>query len=168
MLFLFVPLATLSFIFPVARYHTANTGQSTLAVSKIAYDDEIPIVPPVSVSTRPNKHGRVKGSSNSTRTENLADGSSKGNGVEIIANQGETATFMLAWPSITTFTLVKGWNDNATKRLKKAVETVVKRNPILAGRATYSGFLNTKISIKTGAYTIPSHHFVREVVAVDE
>ena len=54
---------------------------------------------------------------------------------KIIANRGKTASFMLAWPSITTFTLVKGWDEDSTVEMKRAVEQVLLRNPILMGRA---------------------------------
>ena len=81
----------------------------------------------------------------------------------IIANQGKTANFMLAWPSITTFTLVKGWDKESTIQMKQAVEQVLLRNPILTGRAkaNISGFLNVEISISPGAHA--SHDFVREI-----
>ena len=81
----------------------------------------------------------------------------------IIANQGKTANFMLAWPSITTFTLVKGWDKESTIQMKQAVEQVLLRNPILTGRAkaNISGFLNVEISIIPGAHA--SHDFVREI-----
>lgn len=83
---------------------------------------------------------------------------------DIIANKGKTATFMLAWPSITTFTLVKGWNEDTTQQLRNAVGTVVHRNPILTGRAQMSSFFNTKISIKPGKYPSDSHSFVNEII----
>jgi len=81
---------------------------------------------------------------------------SNGNAIEelqyspIIASQGNTAKFMLAWPSIATFTLVQGWNHETTQQLKKSVEEVVRRNPILSGRATMTDFFHTKISIVPG------------------
>ena len=80
----------------------------------------------------------------------------------LVSNQGQTATFMLYWPSITTFTLVDGWTASHTTRLKQAVETVVQRNPILTGRARTSGFWgrNTKVSIQPGVFDAKSivHH----------
>ena len=82
----------------------------------------------------------------------------------IVANQGKTATFMQAWPQITTFTLVKGWKQDTTSKLKEAVNEVVRCNPILTGTASRSGgFLNTKISITPGKYLADSHDFVHEI-----
>lgn len=87
----------------------------------------------------------------------------------IVMNQGRTASFMLAWPSISTFTLVKGWNHETTERLKRSVQKVVCDNPILGGRATMSGFFQTRISI------IPADHesqlssdFVHEIILEDD
>ena len=82
----------------------------------------------------------------------------------IVSNQGPTATFMLYWPSITTFTLESGWTPQHTEKLKKAVNKVVERNPILTGRAQTSGLWgrNTKVSIKPGTFPVSQHSFVSE------
>lgn len=81
----------------------------------------------------------------------------------IVSNKGQTANFMLYWPSITTFTLVQGWTARHTEQLKRAVKTVVQRNPILTGRAQSSGLLGkTKVSIKLGAFPIESHDYISE------
>mmetsp|Transcript_7286 Transcript_7286/g.13831 ORF Transcript_7286/g.13831 Transcript_7286/m.13831 type:complete len:484 (+) Transcript_7286:88-1539(+) len=87
----------------------------------------------------------------------------------IVMNQGRTASFMLAWPSITTFTLVKGWNHETTEQLKRAVQKVVRENPILGGRATMSNFFHTKISVVPAAeneFQNPKNEqdFVHEIV----
>ena len=66
---------------------------------------------------------------------------------EICANSGKTAKFMLAWPSITTFSLVEGWNEETTTKLKNAVKTVLSRNPILTGKASVTNIFDTKINI---------------------
>lgn len=85
----------------------------------------------------------------------------------IIASQGKTANFMLAWPTITTFTLVKGWDQETTSKLRLAVQKVVKRNPILTGRATlaFSPFNPVKISIvmRKDHDLRHVHNFVHEI-----
>jgi hypothetical protein len=81
-----------------------------------------------------------------------------------ISNQGKTANFMLYWPSITTFTLVKGWNETITKQFKDAVNNVVNKNPILTGRASKTGsFNNVKIMITSGAFPTKTHDYVNEI-----
>lgn len=95
--------------------------------------------------------------------------STNGNAIEelqrspIIASQGKTAKFMLAWPSIATFTLVQGWNHETTQQLKKSVEEVVRRNPILSGRATMTDFIHTKISIVPGDNSENNGDFCHEI-----
>ena len=81
----------------------------------------------------------------------------------IVASQGKTALFMLAWPSITTFTLVQGWKNGTTEKLTRSVEEVVRRNPILGGRATMTNFFHTKISIVTGENLDDHFNFVHEI-----
>jgi hypothetical protein len=83
----------------------------------------------------------------------------------IVMNQGRTASFMLAWPSITTFTLVKGWNRQTTRNLKRSVQKIVCENPILGGRATMSSFFQTKISIEPVEHKSQnSNDFVHEIL----
>ena len=85
----------------------------------------------------------------------------------IISNIGETATFMLAWPSIATFTLVQGWNQDKTEKLRQAVKTVMERNPILSGRAQWNlsqtFFPKVEISIIPNAFDITKHDFFQEL-----
>uniref|UniRef100_A0A7S3KVX1 Diacylglycerol O-acyltransferase n=1 Tax=Amphora coffeiformis TaxID=265554 RepID=A0A7S3KVX1_9STRA len=83
----------------------------------------------------------------------------------IVSNQGQTANFMLYWPSITTFTLLSGWTSEHTQRLKAAVDAVVQRNPILTGRAEKTSGLfggRTKVSIQCGKFLVGQHAFVKE------
>ena len=78
-----------------------------------------------------------------------------------VVSKAKTATFMLYWPSITTFTLVQGWNQNTTVEFKAAVNEVVNKNPILTGRASKKGtFIDAQIIITTGAFPTASHEFV--------
>lgn len=83
--------------------------------------------------------------------------------IEIIANEGRTASFMLYWPSITTFTLVDGWKNDTFSELQSAVKEVVDMNPILTGRVTKSGWPQNKITVRTGAYPSESHEFVTNI-----
>lgn len=87
----------------------------------------------------------------------------------VVMNQGKTASFMLAWPSITTFTLVKGWNHETTKQLKHSVQNVIRRNPVLGGRATMSSFFRTRISVTPiEEEMIGQQDFVHEINLSDD
>ena len=78
--------------------------------------------------------------------------------------QGQTGTFMLAWPTISTFTLVKGWTSRTTIELRNAVEKVVERNPILTGTARVSGGpCKPEVHIVPGKHTVEKHDFVNEI-----
>lgn len=85
----------------------------------------------------------------------------------IISNIGETATFMLAWPSIATFTLVQGWDQEKTDKLRQAVMTVMERNPILSGRAHWNlsqtFFPKVEIYITPNAFDTKKHEFFQEI-----
>lgn len=88
----------------------------------------------------------------------------------IVVNTAETATFMLAWPSIATFTLVQGWkNDDEeySRKLKQAVNTIIDRNPILAGKAqmmiSQTFFPKVEISITPNAFPTSKHDFFHEI-----
>lgn len=85
----------------------------------------------------------------------------------IISNIGETATFMLAWPSIATFTLVQGWDEDKTDKLRQAVMTVMERNPILCGRAHWNlsqtFFPKVEISITPNSFDIKKEKLFQEI-----
>ncbi len=92
----------------------------------------------------------------------------KTNHPPFIANKGKTATFMLYWPSISTFTLLKGWNDTTTLEFKAAIDEVIDKNPILTGCASKSGlFTNVQIIITPGAFPTESHNFVNIIDLVN-
>lgn len=75
---------------------------------------------------------------------------------------------MLYWPSITTFTLVNGWNDNATESLIHAVNRVVEKNVVLTGTASRHGIINNvEIRITPGTYTPVAHNFVN-VISIEK
>jgi hypothetical protein len=58
-----------------------------------------------------------------------------------------TAQFMPYWPSISTCTLVSGWNDQTTIHFIDAVEEVIRRNPVLTGKAIKTSFpVSTNVS----------------------
>jgi hypothetical protein len=85
-----------------------------------------------------------------------------------LTSQAKTANFMLYWPSITTFTLVKGWNKTATSGFKHAVNEAVNENPILTGRASQRGRFGTiEIMITPGAFPTNKHHFVNVIDSLD-
>lgn len=72
---------------------------------------------------------------------------------------------MLQWPSITTFTLVKGAKDDFFAKLKAAVKKVVQWNPILTGRVEkVNRFLQSPvIRIIPNSFPPKEHDFVRRI-----
>ena len=82
---------------------------------------------------------------------------------EIIINHARTASFMMYWPSITTFTLVHGWRNDTLQDLRSAVKEVVNLNPILTGRVTRSTWPRRALTIKLGAFSPDDHEFVKEI-----
>jgi len=72
---------------------------------------------------------------------NSVDESSSGSLEAFVSTSGTyTAQFMPYWPSISTCTLVSGWNEQVTIQFIHAVEEVIRMNPVLAGRAIKTNF----------------------------
>ena len=53
---------------------------------------------------------------------------------DFLLSNSSMAKFMPKWPAIVTYTAVKGWTNDTTMYLQRAVEDVLELNPILTGR----------------------------------
>ncbi len=98
----------------------------------------------------------------SSRDHSNESGFGTAHDVPFVSNEGRTANFMLFWPSISTFTLVRGWNyETETKNLQHAVNMVIKNNLVLTGTVSKQGIINdTKLVIAPGKFTPENHEFV--------
>ena len=109
------------------------------------------------------KDGRLRPYCSGLRTHNKHTSNESTSNREIVVSESRTSSFMLYWPSITTFTLVDGWKDDIMDELQSAVKEVVDMNPILSGRVTKSAWPRNKITVRTGAYPSKSHEFVKKI-----
>ena len=84
-----------------------------------------------------------------------------------LMHHGKAAQFMQLWPTIVTFTLVKGWKPGMLKDFTRAVEEVIHANPILTGfvysTPNWKASGRMEIRIQPGKYLPENHDFVTNI-----
>lgn len=142
--------------FLLLSLHNRNLWRRTTSHNIISFRKEEPVCFP-----RLSFHLASKGHSNESQFEPC---SCSIKNAPFVSSRGWTANFMLFWPSITTFTLIRGWDDEATESLTDAVNKVVEENKVLTGTASKDGAMNNaKIVITPGAYVPGEHEFVNKI-----